>query len=112
MLIVESSQRMSCQEVWQLLEAMHKNCLEDNVYATRRNPWTISKLTAEPLTPSVEVDIGEVAKQTIAANFSQLPIHPGRPVDTWPRAPVGLSDCADPCEIPRPPRIEDSPCNV
>src|SRR5690242_7347495 len=39
MLVVDSSQRKGCDEVWSTLRRMLDRCLRDDEYATARNPW-------------------------------------------------------------------------
>ncbi|KAF2188522.1 hypothetical protein K469DRAFT_565361, partial [Zopfia rhizophila CBS 207.26] len=79
MLEVESSSRKSCQEVYQKLDAMYRQCRIDEAYAMKSNPWATTTLTAEPRMHSTKVDMEEEAEGVIAKNSSMLPIHPGRP---------------------------------
>lgn len=79
MLVVESSHRKSCEEVRKTLDDMYRRCRNDEDYATTKNPWCTTKLTAEPLPHSVEVEMTEDAEQVIAENLPLLPVHPDRP---------------------------------
>lgn len=78
MLVVESSNRKRCEEVWQALDAMHKECLGDHSFAAEKNPWVPLELMSDPITHSVEVIIEGEAEEIINKNFSKLPIHYGR----------------------------------
>jgi len=89
MLVVESNQRKSCQEVWQTLDALYKECLTNREFAIESNPWIKSKVTEEPMTHSVEVDVEEEAEQFINKNRSLLPVHPGRLKSPHPEDGVG-----------------------
>jgi hypothetical protein len=41
MLIIESSERKSCEEIWRCLDEMYQNCVQDDDYATSSHPWRI-----------------------------------------------------------------------
>jgi hypothetical protein len=77
MVVVESSRRKSCQEVWQALEGFSEKCTSDPAYVEDRSPWCASSVTAEPFTHSVDVDLEGEAQRVVAENRSSLPVHTG-----------------------------------
>jgi hypothetical protein len=42
MLKVESSERVSCEEIWRCLDKMYQKCLHNDEYATSSHPWRIA----------------------------------------------------------------------
>jgi hypothetical protein len=88
MLVVESSHRKPCQELWQALDFIYRQCLLDSAFAAESNPWSHSNLMAEPVTHSVEVPMENDAEKIINRNFPMLPVHQGQPKN------VGFGDGA------------------
>lgn len=76
--------RMYCEEVSETLKDMYQKCCNDRDYATKKNPWTTKRLTAEPLTESVKVGMTDQAKEVIAKNMYLLRAHYGPTEDQTP----------------------------
>jgi serine/threonine protein kinase len=69
MLVIESADRASCEEIWRVLNDMHKKCRTNKVYATWQSPWCIER---EPMPRSVGLEMSADAERIIEQN---LPAH-------------------------------------
>jgi len=71
MLIVDSTERKSCDKIKQKLDSMYQRCCKDVGYASTRRPWSIGNksLAGSSLRP-VRVVMSEEAEQKIIENIN------------------------------------------
>lgn len=72
MLVVESSERKSCEVIWRCLDEMAQNCIRDADYAASGHPWSIGR---ESWPKPVELDHMHVTKD-IEKELRYLPLRP------------------------------------
>lgn len=74
MLLVESKDRMPCEEVRKLLADMYAKCRDNEEYATKKSPWRESRI--KPKHAPVKVEMTEDAEKQINKNLRSLPERP------------------------------------
>ncbi|OAL02957.1 hypothetical protein IQ06DRAFT_375626 [Phaeosphaeriaceae sp. SRC1lsM3a] len=72
MLIVESSERKSCEVIWRCLDEMYQKCAADADYAASSNPWRID---FESVPTAVGLEHLEVTKD-VEKELKFLPLRP------------------------------------
>lgn len=77
MLVVESKDRTSCEQVRKKLHGLYERCRGDTDYASRPTPWLDGKKWSEESPPrSVKVSMTQEAEQKIAENLKAIPAPP------------------------------------
>lgn len=73
MIVVDSSARKSCQDVWQALAGLYRRCQTDRSYADDPRAWGESFVTTKPFTRSVDVEVKGEAQKIMADDWTPTP---------------------------------------
>jgi hypothetical protein len=70
MLVVDSKERESCEQIKQKLDHLYKKCHDDIAYASGPRPWSMSgSPKADSSQRSVKLDMSDEAQRKIAENL-------------------------------------------
>ncbi|KAF1832271.1 hypothetical protein BDW02DRAFT_632158 [Decorospora gaudefroyi] len=67
MLVIDSADRASCEEVWRALNNNYAKCCQNESYATQKIPWSIRR---KSMTGSIELPMSVDAEQIIGRKLS------------------------------------------
>jgi hypothetical protein len=72
MLVIDSSERKSCEGIWKCLDDMYQKCLGDGDYAASGNPWSFD---GDSVPHSVEVNKLNVSEKALEKLLALRPRH-------------------------------------
>jgi hypothetical protein len=79
MLKVESSERVSCEEIWRCLDEMYQKCRREDDYATFGKPWRIDRVPVPHPVGLEQLNVSKEVEQLVREKLGPRRLrHPGK----------------------------------